>query len=495
MLRGMLRTAGFALAAFLAAPAAAQLEPGQLLAVESAAGSVVDIQGGGDVSGAPSFATGLATPSALCIGPGGALYAAESGGELFDISAGGDFSAAVPFATGLGNALDLECSASQILVADNQNGRVVDATAGGDQSAAPGFAFGLPLLVKLLRDSEGTLWAVRASGEIFDVTAGGDFASATPFASGSGSTVGIAEHEGTLLVGSDPGGLAIEFGAGGNLDNRPVFASGVPVADLLEVPGLGLFAASGNGGPILEISAGGDLGSAAPFATGVATTFGIAGLAYVPGCGDGLEQPGETCDDGNTAAGDGCSALCQVEPLCGPSPGMCFVAAAGSLTIDERKPGKEKLKLALKKVEAPVGAAELGDPVAGGTRYGICLYDGQDALVGELQVARAGDSCGKKPCWKASSSGALSYKDAAASSDGVTKLSAKGGDAGKGKLSAEARNRAAKGQTALPTGLAAALMPSPLGSVQLVASDGACFSLDAADVKSAAPDLYSIKTP
>jgi cysteine-rich repeat protein len=35
-------------------------------------------------------------------------------------------------------------------------------------------------------------------------------------------------------------------------------------------------------------------------------------------CGDGDLDPGETCDDGNTNNGDGCSAQCQIEvPVCG----------------------------------------------------------------------------------------------------------------------------------------------------------------------------------
>jgi cysteine-rich repeat protein len=33
-----------------------------------------------------------------------------------------------------------------------------------------------------------------------------------------------------------------------------------------------------------------------------------------PVCGNGEEETGETCDDGNTAPGDGCSATCQDEP-------------------------------------------------------------------------------------------------------------------------------------------------------------------------------------
>jgi fibro-slime domain-containing protein len=40
-----------------------------------------------------------------------------------------------------------------------------------------------------------------------------------------------------------------------------------------------------------------------------------------PVCGDGVVETGETCDDGNTIPGDGCSGICQIEPgyLC-PTP-------------------------------------------------------------------------------------------------------------------------------------------------------------------------------
>ncbi len=34
-------------------------------------------------------------------------------------------------------------------------------------------------------------------------------------------------------------------------------------------------------------------------------------------CGDTITGPGETCDDGNTTAGDGCSSTCQIEAICG----------------------------------------------------------------------------------------------------------------------------------------------------------------------------------
>lgn len=39
-----------------------------------------------------------------------------------------------------------------------------------------------------------------------------------------------------------------------------------------------------------------------------------------PVCGNGARETGEQCDDGNTGAGDGCSATCQVEPPRPPPP-------------------------------------------------------------------------------------------------------------------------------------------------------------------------------
>ena len=43
----------------------------------------------------------------------------------------------------------------------------------------------------------------------------------------------------------------------------------------------------------------------------------VATPTVTPGplhCGDGTADPDEECDDGNTIAGDGCDAACQLEP-------------------------------------------------------------------------------------------------------------------------------------------------------------------------------------
>lgn len=46
-------------------------------------------------------------------------------------------------------------------------------------------------------------------------------------------------------------------------------------------------------------------------------------------CGDGIVDPNETCDDGNTQSGDGCSAQCRIESCwsCNGAPSTCTPAA------------------------------------------------------------------------------------------------------------------------------------------------------------------------
>jgi len=45
--------------------------------------------------------------------------------------------------------------------------------------------------------------------------------------------------------------------------------------------------------------------------------FDESGCTADPECGDGNEDPSETCDDGNNVSGDGCSADCQSDETCG----------------------------------------------------------------------------------------------------------------------------------------------------------------------------------
>jgi cysteine-rich repeat protein len=70
--------------------------------------------------------------------------------------------------------------------------------------------------------------------------------------------------------------------------------------------------------------------------TGPATGVRTATFA----CGNGVVEPGETCDDANRSDGDGCSAGCIVETCwtCTGFPSICTVAAAGSSCPDDGNP-------------------------------------------------------------------------------------------------------------------------------------------------------------
>jgi fibro-slime domain-containing protein len=95
----------------------------------------------------------------------------------------------------------------------------------------------------------------------------------------------------------------------------------------------------GTGGDGEDAAAGGGAGDMAGVGgaggtTGFAGTFGFAGMVATDGaagcgvgcvdaaadvpkgpvCGNGILEAGEQCDDGDTAPGDGCNGLCQIEP-------------------------------------------------------------------------------------------------------------------------------------------------------------------------------------
>jgi cysteine-rich repeat protein len=59
-------------------------------------------------------------------------------------------------------------------------------------------------------------------------------------------------------------------------------------------------------------------------------------LTWADTCGNGTIEPYETCDDGNTTSGDGCSARCQVEPCysCSGEPSTCSPQPDGTACDD-----------------------------------------------------------------------------------------------------------------------------------------------------------------
>jgi cysteine-rich repeat protein len=210
-------------------------------------------------------------------------------------------------------------------------------------------------------------------------------------------------------------------------------------------------------------------------------------------CGNGVIETPEECDDGNTTPLDGCFA-CLLR--CAPAPAAgCIQSATASVAIDERKPGKEKVALALRKIAEAVTLEDLGSPVSGTTRYAICVYGPGPALALDLRLDRAGATCAGKPCWKAKGTTGFVYKDAQGAADGVTAMTAKSGAVSKGAITIVGANQATKGETSLPTGAAAALSGAASATAQVVANDGECFEADLGTVKKADGTQFKARTP
>jgi hypothetical protein len=146
--------------------------------------------------------------------------------------------------------------------------------------------------------------------------------------------------------------------------------------------------------------------------------------------------------------------------------------------VNERKPGKETLRVVLAD-GPPTSPAGFGDPTAaGGDALALCIYDGSGERVARLEVDRAGASCGNRACWRplGEPARAFRYKDATGSAAGVRRIALEGGGAGRPGVALYASNRASKGQTALPTGIAPALAETGSVTLQLHTSDEACLS-------------------
>ena len=184
-----------------------------------------------------------------------------------------------------------------------------------------------------------------------------------------------------------------------------------------------------------------------------------------------------TDPDGNTSEFAGCIEVIGCSAT--PQPGCLSGFGSARLSVSDKKPGKESLKIGLSKGPAFSGDA-LGNPLAaGGTDYFVCIYDGAGALAQQYTVARAGDSCAGKPCW--SNVGPIppgdpghkgyKYKDALITADGIAGMGLRPGALGASKVGVKGKNNTAKAQTSLPTGVAAALAGSTSVVVQIIGSD------------------------
>ncbi|MCC6555164.1 MAG: hypothetical protein IT372_19540 [Polyangiaceae bacterium] len=99
-------------------------------------------------------------------------------------------------------------------------------------------------------------------------------------------------------------------------------------------------------------------GGAGEGGAGAAGGGGVGGQGgTAPACGDGVVDPGEQCDDGNTTSGDFCSATCAFEggDTC-PGPNVPLTPAGLELTGDTTGVANDT-------GQAPCGGGSSGDLV------------------------------------------------------------------------------------------------------------------------------------
>jgi hypothetical protein len=211
----------------------------------------------------------------------------------------------------------------------------------------------------------------------------------------------------------------------------------------------------------------------------------------------GLDNDGDGSAD--YPADSDCSAPVTPTPsptplgvACGTAPALtCIAPEKGSLRVDEKKPGKEKLKVKLTKLQPAVMQTQFGDPVTGSTAYAICIYDAANQLQGSYTIERAGDTCNGAPCWAPISDKGYKYGDKGGDADGVLKMKLIGGDPGKGKIKVVGKNTTGQ----LPLGVAALLQDEPSATVQVLTSDASCFGVGLTQVKKADGTVFKASKP
>ena len=202
-------------------------------------------------------------------------------------------------------------------------------------------------------------------------------------------------------------------------------------------------------------------------------------------CGDSSFEftCGEECDDGNSTNGDGCDQNCFIESCPAAPRSGCDEARQAKLQINEKRLGYESLKMQWKRIANETQASDFGDPVAGSTIVSLCLYGDEGNLVQRFEVARAGESCAGKPCWKAKGNRGYRYRDRGLASDGIETLGFVAGLPGRGQASAKGRNHLLKGHTALPAGVVARIHGATNATIQFSTDAGFCATATMTEVQ------------
>lgn len=207
-------------------------------------------------------------------------------------------------------------------------------------------------------------------------------------------------------------------------------------------------------------------------------------------------------DTDNDLIGDDCDA-CPTDATntcCPATPDACTGGFAKGTIIKNEAAGKEKLIVKLLKGPL-VNQIDFGDPLeASGTEYKLCIYDDTPTLVGDLEVARAGDencSGGASTCWTTIGAAppagkGYKYKDTDSASDGVSKILLKGGPTSTGKSKILLKGSGAN----LPAGVTALLTTTSSVTIQLRGDNApapGCWTGTLSTVKKQTADFFKAK--
>ncbi len=310
-----------------------------------------------------------------------------------------------------------------------------------------------------LQDNAG----LNVSSELGTLATGGTFASGTQTISGTGGRLEITH-------------TAPKAAAAGMTEFSFLWTA--PAADTIAT-----LAAWGN-------AVNGDSSTAGDAATRVTLDVSV---------GENVPTPTATPGGGSTPTpsptptpGESCPATVDL--------GCTTGFAKGSLLAKDGTPGRERLVVRMRQGPA-LAQTDLGNPLdAGqggtGTAYALCVYDDASALAVDLDVARAGDLCEGKPCWRPIGNApndpsgpgkGYRYRDTALASDGISKIVYRGGLAGRSQVVVVGKG------PSLPAGIPAALEGTSQVTVQLRSSDGVCLSVDLAEIQAQDSTLFKAK--
>jgi CSLREA domain-containing protein len=235
---------------------------------------------------------------------------------------------------------------------------------------------------------------------------------------GGGVTAGSLVLRNTIVGGNIPADCVVASTAGDAYNIDGDGSCGLSGGDQPRVyPLLGPLA--DNGGPTFTHAL---LAGSPAIDRGSPAAPGSGGTACEATDQRGVARPGgPRCDVGAFEGTDTATTppTCPRLPRgdCQPALGERSRLALKSVTADH---SKDKLSWSWIG-SAPVTAGDFGDPVGGATSYALCLYDGDGFPRLRVSMAPAGETCGKAPCWKATSSGFL-YADPLLHPDGLKKI-------------------------------------------------------------------------